>query len=90
MPEMNEPAHVGDEMQPVEDHRNPRRRGRGGDNTPPEVGILVDPEPRHALDRLVLQPGVTADIDAALRLIETRDQLEAVWNLGEIQPQRGR
>jgi SpoVK/Ycf46/Vps4 family AAA+-type ATPase len=90
MPEMNEPAHVGDEMQPVEDHRNPRRRGRGGDNQPPEVGILVDPEPRHALDRLVLQPGVTADIDAALRLIETRDQLEAVWNLGEIQPQRGR
>ena len=93
MPEMNEPeiAYTGDESQPVEDHRNPRRRGRRSDgNQAPEVGILVDTEPRHALDRLVLQPSVVADIEAALRLIEIREQLEAVWKLHEIQPQRGR
>ena len=90
---MNEPeiAYTGDESQPVEDHRNPRRRGRHSDgNQAPEVGILVDTEPRHALDRLVLQPSVVADIEAALRLIEIREQLEAVWKLHEIQPQRGR
>ena len=93
MPEMNEPeiAYTGDESQPVEDHRNPRRRGRRSDgNQAPEVGILVDTEPRHALDRLVLQPSVVADIEAALRMIEIREQLEAVWKLHEIQPQRGR
>lgn len=93
MPEMNEPeiAYTGDESQPVEDHSNPRRRGRRSDgNQAPEVGILVDTEPRHALDRLVLQPSVVADIEAALRLIEIREQLEAVWKLHEIQPQRGR
>ncbi len=90
---MNEPeiAYTGDESQPVEDHRNPRRRGRRSDgNQAPEVGILVDTEPRHALDRLVLQPSVISDIEAALRLIEIREQLEAVWKLHEIQPQRGR
>ena len=90
---MNEPeiAYTGDESQPVEDHRNPRRRGRRSDGSQaPEVGILVDTEPRHALDRLVLQPSVVADIEAALRLIEIREQLEAVWKLHEIQPQRGR
>ena len=90
---MNEPeiACTGDESQPVEDHRNPRRRGRRSDgNQAPEVGILVDTEPRHALDRLVLQPSVVADIEAALRLIEIREQLEVVWKLHEIQPQRGR
>ena len=93
MPEMNEPeiAYTGDESQPVEDHRHPRRRGRRSDgNQAPEVGILLDTEPRHALDRLVLQPSVVADIEAALRLIEIREQLEAVWKLHEIQPQRGR
>ena len=93
MPEMNEPeiAYTGDESQPVEDHRSPRRRGRRSDgNQAPEVGILVDTEPRHVLDRLVLQPSVVADIEAALRLIEIREQLEAVWKLHEIQPQRGR
>ena len=84
-------AYTGDESQPVEDHRNPRRRGRRSDgNQAPEVGILVDTEPRHALDRLVLQPSVISDIEAALRLIEIREQLEAVWKLHEIQPQRGR
>jgi ATP-dependent 26S proteasome regulatory subunit len=93
MPEMNEPeiAYTGDESQPVEDHRNPRRRGRRSDGSQaPEVGIIVDTEPRHALDRLVLQPSVIADIEAALRLIEIREQLESVWKLHEIQPQRGR
>ena len=90
---MNEPeiAYTGDESQSVEDHRNPRRRGRRSDgNQAPEVGIIVDTEPRHALDRLVLQPSVISDIEAALRLIEIREQLEAVWKLHEIQPQRGR
>jgi AAA+ superfamily predicted ATPase len=91
MPEMNEPeiAYRGDESEPVEDHRNPRRRGRR-DGQEPEVGILVDPEPRHALEKLVLRQSVIGDIDAALRAIETREQLEAVWKLGEIAPQRGR
>jgi len=90
---MNEPeiAYTGDESQPMEDHRNPRRRGRRSDaSQAPEVGIIIDTEPRHALDRLVLQPSVIADIEAALRLIEIREQLEAVWKLHEIQPQRGR
>ena len=71
-----------------EDHRTPRPRRREQQAAP--VGILVDPEPRHDLDRLVLHSTVHEDIAAALRSIEMREQLEAVWKLSEIQPQAGR
>jgi len=71
-----------------EDHRTPRPRRREQQTAP--VGILVDPEPRHDLDRLVLHSTVREDIAAALRSIEMREQLEAVWKLSEIQPQAGR
>ncbi len=57
----------------------------------PEIAYRGDEsEPRHALEKLVLRQSVIADIDAALRAIETREQLEAVWKLAEIAPQRGR
>ena len=72
----------------MEDHRNPRRRR--SPQEPPPVGLLVDPEPRHALDQLVLHRSVRADIEAAVHALEMRDQLETVWRLSEVQPQAGR
>ena len=76
-------------MQDREDSRTPRpRRNQSAQAAP--VGILVDPESRHDLSRLVLQRTVREDIAAALRSIEMREELEAVWNLSAIQPQAGR
>ena len=73
-----------------DDHRNPRRRRREAEEQPPEVGLLVHPEPRHDLDQLILHSEVKDDILAGLRALEMRDQLEAVWNISSIQPQQGR
>ena len=50
----------------------------------------MEPEPRHCLDKLILLPEVKTDIQAALRALETRADLERVWNLSSIQPQQGR
>ena len=74
----------------ADDHRNPRRRRRDAEDAAPELGLLVQPEPRHDLDKLILHPEVKADILASLRALEMREQLEAVWNLSAIQPQQGR
>jgi SpoVK/Ycf46/Vps4 family AAA+-type ATPase len=71
----------------ADDHRNPRRGDAGAS---PEVGVIVQPEARHALDQLVLGEDTKADILAGLRSIEQRDALESVWSLSAIQPQRGR
>ena len=76
-------------MEEREDHRTPRPRRTERQAAAP-VGILVDPQPRHDLARLVLHRTVREDIAAALRSIEMREQLEAVWKLSEIQPQAGR
>ncbi len=84
MPDDNEPEMIED----CEDHRTPRRRRRKQQTAP--IGILVEPEPRHELARLVLHSTVSEDIAAALRSIEMREELEAVWKLSEIQPQAGR
>lgn len=72
----------------IEDNRNPRRRGNG--NAAPDLGVLVQPEPHHALERLILHEEVRTDILAGLRSIRHREQLESVWNISRIQPQRGR
>ena len=76
----------------AEDHRNPRRRRRDReeDESPPDVGMLVQPEPRHDLDKLILHPEVKTDILAGLRALEIRADLDRVWNLSSIQPQQGR
>jgi SpoVK/Ycf46/Vps4 family AAA+-type ATPase len=74
----------------ADDHRNPRRRRREAEEAAPELGLIVEPEPRHCLDQLILHPEVKADIQAALRALETRADLERVWNLSSIQPQQGR
>ena len=74
----------------ADDHRNPRRRRRENDEPAPELGMIVQPEPRHSLENLVLHPEVKTDILAALRALETRADLERVWNLSSIQPQQGR
>ena len=74
----------------AEDHRNPRRRRRETEDQPPEVGLLVHPEPHHDLDGLVLHGSVRQDILAGLRAIEIRDELERVWQISKIQPQQGR
>ena len=84
MPDNNDTEVIEDR----EDHRTPRPRRREQQAAP--IGILVDPEPRHDLARLVLHSTVRDDIAAALRSIEMREQLEAVWKLSEIQPQAGR
>jgi SpoVK/Ycf46/Vps4 family AAA+-type ATPase len=74
----------------ADDHRNPRRRRRENDEPAPELGMIVQPDPRHSLENLVLHPEVKTDILAALRALETRADLERIWNLSSIQPQKGR
>jgi SpoVK/Ycf46/Vps4 family AAA+-type ATPase len=72
-----------------DDHRNPRRRRREAEEQAPEVGLLVQPEPHHDLDALVLHGSVKNDIHAGLRAIENRHELERVWQISKIQPQQG-
>jgi SpoVK/Ycf46/Vps4 family AAA+-type ATPase len=76
----------------ADDHRNPRRRRRDreAEEQAPEVGHLVQPDPRHDLDSLILHPGVKHDIHAGLRALEIRADLDRIWNLSAIQPQQGR
>jgi SpoVK/Ycf46/Vps4 family AAA+-type ATPase len=76
----------------TDDHRNPRRRRRDRDEEEPptDVGHLVQPEPRHDLDKMILHPEVKTDIHAGLRALEIRADLDRIWNLSSIQPQRGR
>jgi hypothetical protein len=58
------------------DHRNPRRRNREAQQEEePEVGVLVQPEPRHELADLILHAGVKQQILDGLRAIQIRDQL---------------
>ena len=70
------------------DNRNPRRRDRGA--ATPELGVVVEPQPQHALEQLVLHEDVVTDIRAGLRAIQRRADLEAVWQISRIQPQEGR
>jgi SpoVK/Ycf46/Vps4 family AAA+-type ATPase len=75
----------------ADDHRNPRRRRRSTEESEaPEVGMLVQPEPHHGLDALILHNSVRRDILAGLRAIQMREHLEAVWQISRIQPQQGR
>jgi ATP-dependent 26S proteasome regulatory subunit len=74
----------------ADDHRNPRRRRRDEEEPPPDVGMLVQPEPRHDLDKMILHPEVKTDINAGLRALEIRADLDRIWNLSSIQPQQGR
>jgi SpoVK/Ycf46/Vps4 family AAA+-type ATPase len=87
MPDMNDMP-MGDEMLPAEDHRNPRRRAR--ETQTPEVGVLVMPEARHELTRLVLHEEARGDITTALRSLAMAEQMEAVWRLSTIRPMAGR
>jgi SpoVK/Ycf46/Vps4 family AAA+-type ATPase len=52
--------------------------------------MLVQPEPRHDLDKMILHPEVKTDILAGLRALEIRADLDRIWNLSSIQPQQGR
>ena len=73
------------------DHRNPRRRNNGATNgDAPDLGVLVTPQPHHALDELVLHADVRDDIAAGLRAIQRRADLEVVWSISQLQPQDGR
>ena len=73
------------------DHRNPRRRNREAQQEDePEVGVLVQPGPRHELGGLILHRGVKQQILDGLRAIQIRDQLEEVWSISRLQPQQGR
>jgi SpoVK/Ycf46/Vps4 family AAA+-type ATPase len=74
----------------ADDHRNPRRRRRDEEEPLPDVGSLVQPEPRHDLDKMILHPEVKTDIHAGLRALEIRADLDRIWNLSSIQPQQGR
>jgi SpoVK/Ycf46/Vps4 family AAA+-type ATPase len=71
------------------DHRNPRRR-RQQTAAEPEVGVLLEPTARDTMEALILHKSATEDILAGLRAIETRSQLESVWNISAISPQAGR
>jgi hypothetical protein len=79
---------MGDEQLPQDDHRNPRRRAR--ETQTPEVGLLVMPEPRHELERLVLHDETRGDIATALRSQAMAEQIEEVWKLSTIRPMSGR
>jgi SpoVK/Ycf46/Vps4 family AAA+-type ATPase len=76
----------------ADDHRNPRRRRRDRDEEEPasDVGHLVQPEPSHDLDKMILHPEVKTEIHAGLRALEIRADLDRIWNLSSIQPQQGR
>ncbi|MCB1278916.1 ATP-binding protein [Prosthecobacter sp.] len=74
----------------VDDHRNPRRHRREAEEPAPELGLLVQPEARHCLDKLILHPEVKTDIQSALRALEKRADLERIWDLSSIQPMQGR
>lgn len=63
---------------------------RDAEEPAPDVGLLVQPEPRHDLDKMILHPEVKTDILAGLRALETRADLDRIWNLSSIQPQQGR
>ena len=71
----------------VEEHRNPRRNRTSSE---PVVGRLLEPKPQHELSRLVLRASVLDEIEAALRSVMLREELERVWKLSHIQPQTGR
>ena len=70
------------------DNRNPRRRDR--ERHPSDVGVLVDPEDRHSLDRIILHDEARADIITALRSLDIREELERVFGINAIQNQTGR
>ena len=89
MPNDNEMM-MGDEQEPMEDHRNPRRRNRDRETQPNEVGVHVVPQAHHALDQLVLQDDVRGEIATAVRSVIMADQLEAAWKLSQIRPMKGR
>lgn len=73
------------------DRRNSRRRNREAQQEEePEVGVLVQSEPRHELAELILHAGVKQQILDGLRAIQIRDQLEEVWSISRLQPQQGR
>ena len=70
----------------TDDHRNPRRRRRDAEEAAPDLGIIIQPEPRHCLDKLILHSEVKTDILAGLRALEIRADLDRIWNLSSIQP----
>jgi SpoVK/Ycf46/Vps4 family AAA+-type ATPase len=74
------------------DHANPRRRRRQREqDDEPAVGFIVEPDPlRDTFDRLVLHESAKADIQAGLRSMSMRDELERVWGISAVQPQTGR
>lgn len=74
----------------ADDHRHPRRRRRDAEEAAPDLGIIIQPEPHHCLDKLILHPEVKTDILAGLRALEIRADLDRIWNLSAIQPQQGR
>jgi SpoVK/Ycf46/Vps4 family AAA+-type ATPase len=74
----------------LEDHRTPRPRRRSAQREQAQVGLLVQPEERHALEQLVLPRRVTEEIAAALRSISLREQMEAVWKWSQIRPHGNR
>ena len=88
MPDQNETEMMGGET--MEDHRNPRRRRNQPPASESPVGIVVQTEPKHALDRLILHRNVRADIESAIHAVEIRDQLESVWRMSEVQQHTGR
>ena len=74
----------------ADDHRDPPRRKRNEEEPVPDVGLLLQPEPRHELDKLILHAEVKTDILAGLRALEIRADLDRIWNLSAIQPQEGK
>src|SRR5262245_23012416 len=73
----------------ADDNQNPRRR-RQRKETDNDMGVIVEPEARHDLTKLVLHDDCREDIAAGIRAILRRDEMERVWNLSAIQPQKGR
>ena len=69
----------------------PRRRPNpvAGEQEP-EVGILTETSERDDFERIFLAAEAKAEIEAGLRSIERRADLERIWNFSSVQPLSGR
>lgn len=54
------------------------------------LGQIVKPTEKDSLDRLILRPETIAELQAGVRQILLRAQLDEVWKLSEISPMKGR
>jgi SpoVK/Ycf46/Vps4 family AAA+-type ATPase len=69
------------------DHRNPRRRRR--EENAPSVGIVIEPDPlRHTFERVILFEETKVEIQAGLRALRLRDEIDRAFGITAIEPEQ--